>query len=181
MKRKLLACVAMLSGAFTLAANAETTVKLSDTHICCNSCVTNVANVMKGFATSNAVADRDAKSITITAPDAATAQKVVDAMVVAGYYGASSDSAIKVSAPNGAADGKVTKLEVSGVHLCCGNCVTAVKNVLTKVPGIETNTVAAKAETFTLTGNFDAKQLFTELNKAGLAGHVAVPKPAAAN
>ena len=148
---------------------AETTVKLSDVHLCCASCV---KGVDKAVASSGATAacDRDAQTIMLTAADQATAQKAVNALVAAGYYGKSSDSGIKVNAKTGASDAKVSAMTVSGVHLCCNKCVTTVKKSLEKVPGVEGNTASKDAKTFEVTGNFKPADVFNALHDAGLTG-----------
>lgn len=167
--------VTVVVGMFAVSAMAETTVTITESHVCCGNCVTAAANAVKPITGATAVANRTNGSIVVTAPDAATAQKAVDALVAAGYFGKSSDAAVKVNAPTGAGDAKVTTLQVSGVHLCCPACVTAAKDILSKIPGVTGNTVAARAATFNVTGDFSPKQLFEEFNKAGFAGHVGAP------
>ena len=107
------------------------------------------------------------------APDQATVQKAADALVAAGYFGTSSDPAIKLKAMSGAKKGKVQSLKVTGVHLCCDKCVTSVNDTLSKVAGVKANTATKGAESFEVTGDFKSKAVFTALNKAGLAGKVA--------
>jgi len=48
--------------------------------------------------------------------------------------------------------------------------VTSVTEALSKVPGVKGNTAAKGAESFDVTGDFNAKDAFAELNKAGLSG-----------
>ena len=74
---------------------ADTSVTLKNVHLCCNSCVKGVDKAVSGVNGSAAQCDKDAHTVVITAPDEATAQKAVDALVDAGYFGASSNSAIK--------------------------------------------------------------------------------------
>lgn len=152
---------------------ADTSVTLSDVHLCCGSCVTGVAKAVGPVTGAKAECDTDKKTVTITAPDNATAQKAVDALTAAGYFGKSSNAAIKVDAATNAPDGKVTSLEITGVHLCCGSCVTTVKGILEKLPGVTGNTVKSRATSFTVTGDFNAKAVFDELQKAGLTGKAA--------
>jgi len=64
----------------------------------------------------------------------------------------------------------VESLKVNGVHLCCNKCVTTVNDALSKVTGVKGNTAAKGAESFEVTGNFNAKDVFAALNKAGLSG-----------
>jgi periplasmic mercuric ion binding protein len=163
----------------TNARAADTAVTLSDVHLCCSSCVKGVDAAVAPIAGVKAVCDQDAKTVAITAPDKETAQKAVNALVAAGYFGKSSDDSIKVEAPSGAKDGKAQQtVTVSGVHLCCTKCVTAVKGVLSKLEGVQGNTVVQRAPTFTVTGDFNARNMFDALNQAGLAGKVATPAPA---
>jgi copper chaperone CopZ len=159
--------------AFTLrAAAADVTVTLSEVHLCCQNCVKGANTALAPVTGAKGVVDMDAKTIAITAADNATVQKAVDALTAAGYFGKSSDSAIKVDASSGAKPGKAQTLEISGVHLCCGKCVTAVKDALAAVDGVKTNTAATKAKSFTITGDFDTASVFDALHKIGLTGKV---------
>lgn len=159
-----------LSLALAPAAFADFTVTLSAVHLCCNSCVKGVDTATATVAGAAAKSDREAETVTITAPDKATAQKTVDALVAAGYFGVSSDPAIKVDATSGAKDGIVESLTVNGVHLCCAKCVTAVDEALEKIPGVKANTAKKSAESFEVSGKFNAKDVFTALHEAGLTG-----------
>ena len=159
------------------AATTTTTVTLSGVHICCNTCVTGVRTATTPVTGLTAVASQSGSTIALTAASKETIQKGVDALTAAGYFGKSSDAAIKVNAETNAKDGKVKTLDVEGVHLCCNSCVTAVKALLTKVDGIKGDNVTSKATSITLTGDFEPKAFFTELQKAGLTGKVAAPKP----
>ena len=159
---------------------ADATVTLSDVHLCCGSCVKGVTAALKPVAGVTAVCDQDASTIVLTAADKDTVQKGVSALVMAGYFGKSSDSSIKLVNDTGAKAGKVQTLEVGQVHLCCASCVKAVKAVLAKIDGVKGSTIVAKAKSFTVTGDFEPKELFDALNAAGLAGVVAAaPAPAA--
>src|SRR2546422_7127117 len=106
MKKILTLASVLLS--FVLAARAdETTVKLSHVHLCCNSCVKGVDKAISGVPHASAQCEKEDGTVTITAPDKATAQKAVNALVGAGYFGVSSDPSIKVAAHSGAKSGKV--------------------------------------------------------------------------
>ncbi len=150
---------------------ADTTVKLSNVHLCCDKCVKGVDKAVSGTGVT-AQCDKAAGTVSLTAADSATAQKAVDALVAAGYYGESSDAAVKVAADTGASDAKVQSMTVTGVHLCCGKCVKAVHAALQKVPGVKEDTASKDSATFDVTGDFSPKDVFAELNKAGLTGKV---------
>jgi len=56
------------------------------------------------------------------------------------------------------------------VHLCCGKCVKALNAALGTVPGVTGNTAAKGVKTFEVTGDFNDKEVFVALQKAGLTG-----------
>ena len=99
----------------------------------------------------------------------------MEALRDAGYYGtfagASGASETSSSAAS-ASPQKLVSATVTGVHLCCGKCVTAAKAALADVPGITENTVANKAKSFTVKGSFTEAELVAALNKQGLHGKV---------
>jgi copper chaperone CopZ len=156
--------------ALALAAHADSSVKLTDVHLCCKSCVTGVTKAVGKVSGATATCDADAETVSITAPDAATAQKAVDALVAAGYFGKSENPSILVKDTSGAKDGKVTTLVVNDVHLCCGKCVTAVTKAIEKVKGVESNNAVKGAKTFEVKGDFNPKEVFGALQDAGLTG-----------
>jgi copper chaperone CopZ len=158
---------------------AESKVTLSEVHICCGSCVNGVNSTLAKVAGVKGTPSQADGTIVLTAADKPTLQKAVDALVAAGFYGKSSDASIKVVDDTGAKVGKVQTLDISGVHLCCAKCVTAVNTILSKVDGVKGNNAVQKGEKFTVTGDFDPTAVFAALNKGGLAGKVAAPAPAA--
>jgi copper chaperone CopZ len=158
--------------AMALSVRADVSVKLTDVHLCCQSCVKGVAKATADISGLKAEASTDDKTVSLTGPDTATVQKGVDALTKAGYFGKSSDASIKVNAETGVKDEKVKSLEISNVHLCCGKCVKAVGQALSTVPGVTDNTAAKGATSFTINGDFNAKDAVAALQKAGLTGQV---------
>lgn len=149
---------------------ADVTVKISEVHICCPSCVKGIQKAVAEVPGVTAAVDEDAGTVTLTAGDTATVQKAADALVAAGFYGTSSDASVKINADTGAKGGKVQLLKVKGVHLCCGKCVKALNQVLSSVPGVKANTATKGAASFEVTGDFNDKDLFDALQKAGFTG-----------
>ena len=149
---------------------ADVTVTISDVHICCGSCVKGIDKAVAGVQGLTAKADEDAGTMTLTGPDTATVQKGADALVAAGFFGKSSDPAIKLNADTGAKNQKMQSMTVEGVHLCCGKCVKSVNEILATVPGVTNNTAAKGAKSFEVTGNFNDKDVFDALQKGGLTG-----------
>src|SRR6185437_1115402 len=150
---------------------ADVTVKISNVHLCCKSCVTGVEKAVGAISGAAAAVDKDAHTVDLTGPNTATVQKAADALVAAGYYGTSSDSKIKINSRTGASGKKVQSLQVNGVHLCCGKCVTAVEEALKSVSGVKGHTAMKGARSFEVTGDFNDREVFAALQKSGLTGN----------
>lgn len=158
--------------AFAGAARAETTVQLKDVHLCCAQCPKAVGAILKGIEGVKGKCDLKAKTVTITAPDDATAQKAVDALAKGGFHGESDNKNITIKDDSGAPKGKVKKVTVTGAHNCCALCCKALKATVKKVDGVTGDTAKPKAKSFEVTGDFDAEELVKALNAAGF--HVTV-------
>ena len=171
MKISIASCIAALALSFSAVA-ADSTTKISDVHLCCQSCVTAVEKAVGKVPGASASVDQDAGTVTLKGPDAKTVQKAADALVAAGYFGKSSNPDIKLSAETGAKGTKVQTLKIKGVHLCCAKCVKAVNQTLEPIPGVKANTAVKGANTFEVTGDFNDKDVFDALQKAGLTGKV---------
>jgi periplasmic mercuric ion binding protein len=156
--------------ALAVAARAESTVKLSDVHLCCKSCVTGAEKAVGKVSGATITCDADAGSATVSASDTATAQRAVDSLVAAGYFGKSGNPEIMLKDTSGAKDAKVSKLAVNDVHLCCKKCVTAVTKAIGSVKGVTGNNAEKGAKTFEVTGDFSPKEVFAALQNVGLTG-----------
>jgi periplasmic mercuric ion binding protein len=171
MKSLLFSLVALLALA-PLTRAADVTVTLSKVHMCCGKCVNIAQKTVALVDGASAVADKTNQTVVITASDLATAQKAVDALINAGFFGECKDEGIKINADTGAKGDKVQTLKVKGVHLCCPSCVKAVNKALKDVPGVTGNTAAKGVEVFEVTGDFKDSDVFDALQKAGLTGTV---------
>jgi periplasmic mercuric ion binding protein len=163
-------CAALLL--LSAAARAETTVELKGTHLCCGACVKAVNETLKGVEGVTGKCDAKAKTVTITAKDDATAQKAVDALAAAGFHGTTNSETVKVKEDSGVKAGTVKSLTLTNVHNCCRACTSAIKNTLKKVDGVKGDTVKAQADTFEVTGEFDAEAVVKALNTAGFHAKV---------
>lgn len=161
------ACVLSLAGNV----RAETTVKLTQMHICCGGCTKAIVAATKDLTGAKVEVDQDNEEVNIKAESAAAAQKAVDAIVAAGYHAKVESGDVKVPA-SPAADGKVTRATVSGAHNCCGACTKSIKEAVKSVDGVVADTCKPKETSFVVEGNFDAKALAAALNEAGF--HVKV-------
>lgn len=166
--------VILFSVAFACATavRAETTVKLSNVHLCCKGCCTGVEEAAAAVEGAKIACDKEAGTVSVTAASTEVVQKAVDAIVAGGFFGQSSDPAVKVNSVSGAPDGKVTSATVSGLHLCCAKCAKAANGAALSVPGVQTSTAEKGVESFAVTGDFSAKDLAAALEKAGLSGKI---------
>jgi periplasmic mercuric ion binding protein len=171
MKKYLLPIITTVAMTFSIQA-ADVSAKISDVHLCCQACVKGVEKAVAKVSGATAAIDADAETVTLSAADKATVQKAADALVTAGYYGKTSDG-IKLAADTGAKGKQVQTLKLEGVHLCCGKCVSAVDKAVKSVNGVKAHTATKNAETFEVTGDFNDKEVFDALQKAGLTGKVA--------
>lgn len=160
-------------GIVAAAQAADVSAKISDVHLCCQSCVNGVNKAVADIKGLTVTVDQDTETVTLTAPDTTAVQKGADALVAAGYFGKSGDANIKLAADTGATGKKVQTLKLEGVHLCCGKCVSAVDKAVKSVPGVKEHTAKKNAETFEVTGDFIDKDVLDALQKAGLTGKVA--------
>jgi copper chaperone CopZ len=168
MKTSILALIA--TGALAAFASAETTVKISNVHLCCKSCVVGAEKAVAKAKGAAAAVDKDGGSVTISGADKATVQAAVDALVADGYYGKSSSSEIALKDIRGAKDGKVSSMKVDDVHLCCDKCANAAKKALATVKGVTSDTAAKKVTSFEVKGDFSPKEVMAALQDAGFTG-----------
>ena len=105
-------------------------------------------------------------TIEITAESDAAAQKAIDALAAAGFYGKLDNDKVKYK-PVAAGDAAVEKLEVAGVHNCCGACTNAIKKAVTSVSGVTGTNVKAKEESFAIEGKFKPADVVKALLDAG--------------
>ena len=100
MKSFFLSLVAVL--ALSQLAQADVTVKLTKVHLCCTKCVNGAKKAISAVDGVTPAIDKDTQTISLTAPDLATAQKAVNALTKAGFFGVTEDTGIKIDASTGA-------------------------------------------------------------------------------
>ena len=167
------AAVTLLLGVST-ESQAETKVVLKDMHICCGKCVKGIENAVKDLKDVKVTVNKDDETTTISGDSDKAIQKAIDAIADAGYHATSDHKKLKPKDDSGAKEGKVKRLELTGVHNCCGGCNNAVKDAIKTVDGVKADTAKANQDSFVVEGDFDALALIKALNKSGF--HVKVKK-----
>jgi periplasmic mercuric ion binding protein len=156
------ACMLLVAAA----AQAEVKVTISKSHLCCPACFKAVDETLKDMTGVKHQTSREDKTITITADNQENAQKAIDALAKAGFHGATDVESLKfkkVETPEGA----VKRLEVSGIHNCCGQCTTAIKKAVDGVKGVQANTCKPRETSFVVEGDFSAAELVESLLSVG--------------
>lgn len=150
---------------------AETKVTVSGTHLCCGACLKAVDTTLKDMNGVKFKSDQGAKTIEITADSEADAQKAIDALATAGFYGKLDNDKIKYK-PVAADDAATEKIEVTGIHNCCGQCTTAIKKAVTSVSGVTGTNIKNKDTTFAVEGKFKSSEVVKALLDAGFYAQV---------
>jgi copper chaperone CopZ len=165
------AVVLLISLSVVSFAWAETKVTVSGTHLCCGACVKAVDTTLKEIPGVQFKTDQGAKTIEITADNDATAQKAIDALADAGFYGKLDNEKIKYKEVR-SGNSAVEKVEVTGIHNCCGQCTTAIKKAVSSVSGVSGTSVKNKETTFTVEGKFQPGDVVKALLDAGFYAQV---------
>ena len=152
-------------------ARAETKVTISGTHLCCGQCLKAVDATLKDMAGVKFKSDQGAKTIEITADNDEAAQKAINALADEGFYGKLDNDKLKYK-PVQSGDAAVEKIEITGVHNCCGQCTTAIKKAVTSVSGVSGTNIKNKDTTFTVEGKFKPGEVVNALLDAGFYAQV---------
>lgn len=156
------------------AVQADSSVKVTNVHLCCGACYSGVEKAVKTVDGATVTFEKAAKTVTLAGKDDATVQKALDAMVAAGYHGMVSGDKFKVVDDSGVSSGKVKSVTFTGIHNCCGACNKQIQAAIKKVEGVTGDTAKVRAESFDVTGDFNAADVVKSLNAAGF--HVKVKK-----
>ena len=151
-------------------------VVVKGVHLCCGGCVSAATGALDGVAgVSAGSADQDAGTVKFQATDAKAAAAGLKAIAGAGLYGSATYEGKKIGVPTTKIDGKAVSnsLTLTGVHLCCGTCVTASSEALKKVKGVSEVDADQDAGSLTVKGKeMNVAQLIEALHEAGFHGNV---------
>jgi copper chaperone CopZ len=147
----------------------EAKVELKGVHMCCDGCAHAVAEILgKVPGVGGVSTDQEKGSAAFTAPNAAAAQRALDALAAGGFHGdAGKDKGYAFKDDSGVKAGTVKSLTVTGFHNSCGGCAKAFRDAVKGVKGVTGDTAKARVATADVTGEFDAAELVRALNRAG--------------
>jgi periplasmic mercuric ion binding protein len=155
-----------------MATRSEIKVELTGVHLCCQGCVNAVDAALRNVEGVNSHCDMENGTVSFTAGDDATAQKALDSLAAAGFYGRTDNQDLVMKSVGNVSHGKVKSLRVSGIHNCCGPCCDAIKGAIATVDGVTGDTAEPGATAFEVTGDFHAAALVKALNDAGFSARV---------
>ena len=155
-----------------MATRTEIKVELAGVHLCCQGCVDAVDGTLMNVEGVNSRCDMENGTVTFTADNADAAQKALDSLAAAGFYGSTDNQSLAMKPVGNVPHGKVNRLRVSGIHNCCGPCCDAVKEAIATVDGVTGDTAKPRATTFEVTGDFHAAALVRARNNAGFSAQV---------
>ena len=166
MKRVAMAALIAVLALMTQAVQAETKVTLSGLHLCCGKCTKAVSEAVDKVEGAKVEVDQDGGTASITADDPKVARKAIMAVARAGFFGKSDNDKLKIPTDkSGVEAGKVSRLELMGIHNCCGKCANAIKSACTSVDGVQG--CEAKGKSLVVEGDFDGAAVVKSLNEAG--------------
>jgi len=153
----------------------ETTVTLSNVHLCCGDCADAVAKI--GTSDTNPIpsgvtitADRKAGAIVVKAPSGKDAQAALRAVFKAGFYGVSDQPAVSIAELK-ADEFTTDTMIIRDTHLCCGGCVKAFSKAVETVDGVESCEAKVGSSRVQVTGKgFKTYEVMKALREAGFAG-----------
>ncbi len=166
-----MAAVAAAGMLLTGMADPVVTVEVKDMHLCCGGCNGAATGAVNGGGGKDAAAS--GKSVTFTAPNDAAAQKALDKLTAAGFWGTLESKTLKLTDDSGtvlppkAKPVKISSGTFKGAHNCCDGCNKALKEAIKTVEGVESEDAAAKTATFTVKGAYDPAALIKAIHDAG--------------
>lgn len=151
-------------------------VSVGNVHLCCASCVSGVEEALADVeGVSDVAADQNTKTIRFKAADDKAAEAGIKALAEHGFFGQAKLGSKKLAFPdNGAKKGeKANQIELEGVHLCCGACVTGAKKALENVGGLSSIDIDRAAGKIVLKGaGMETLKALDALNAGGFYAKV---------
>ena len=125
--------LAGLAAAFLSAGQAAASdVEVKGPHICCKQCVKVVGTILgKVDGVSDVSADIQTKTVKFTAKNEKAANAGFKALIDGGFFGTATNDGkeLKADVKGGKKGKKVDVVVVKDVHVCCGQCQKAIKEL----------------------------------------------------
>lgn len=149
------------------------TVEVKNMHLCCGACDGAATGAVTEGGGKDAKADRGGKSVTFTAANDAAAQKALDKLAAAGFWGTVDSKTYNFKDDSGTVlPPKAKPIRISsgtfkGAHNCCDGCNKALKEAIKGVAGVTSDDAAAKNPVFVVKGEYEPAALIKAIHDAG--------------
>lgn len=153
---------------------ADTQVKLSGLHLCCEGCTGSVEEAVASVPGASVQCDMDEGSAVVKGRDSHSIQQAIDAIAMAGFYGESDNENFAVKDDPSLPQGRVKKATISDIHNCCDICYDEAKKGIHATPGVAADTGSPGATQYEVTGDFSPRELVKNLHKVGFHARVTV-------
>lgn len=149
---------------------ADSSVTVKGSHLCCGKCYKGAEEAVATVDGASIEFDKTKKTMTVSAKDDETVQKALTALGDAGFHGRTGNKKLRIKNDSGVKKGSVKRLELVGIHNCCGGCNNAIVKAINSVDGVTANTAKVGGESIVIEGDFDGQALVRALYKAGFHG-----------
>src|SRR5437762_12570556 len=118
-------------------------VEVKNMHLCCGGCEGAAAKAVEEGGGKEAKADKGGKTLTFSAANDAAAQKALDKLAAAGFWGEVESKTFNLKDDSGtllspkAKPVKVSSGTYKGAHNCCDGCNKALKEAIKTEEGVE--------------------------------------------
>jgi copper chaperone CopZ len=171
--------IAVIAAAGMMMTEPVVTIEIKDMHLCCGGCNGAATGALNGGGGKDATAS--GKEIKFTAANDVAAQKALDKLTAAGFWGTIDSKTLKLNDDSGtvlppkAKAIKVSSATWKGAHNCCDGCNKALKEAIKGVEGVTSEDCAAKSDKFTVKGEYNPADLIKAIHAAGY--HAKIEKP----
>ena len=167
----ILAALAASGLALTGMVSPTASYEVKGLHLCCNGCNGAATGAINGGGGKDATASGG--SVTFTAANDGAAQKALDKLTAAGFWGTLDSKTLKLNDDSGtvlppkAKPVKISSGTWKGAHNCCDGCNKALKAAIKGVEGVESEDCAANKATFIVKGAYNPADLVKAIHDAG--------------
>ena len=140
-------------------------------HLCCNGCNGAATGAINSGGGKDAAASGG--SVTFTATNDGAAQKALDKLTAAGFWGTIESKTIRLNDDSGtvlppkAKPVKISSGTWKGAHNCCDGCNKKLKEAVKGVEGVTEDDLAPNKATFIVKGEYDPAALIKAIHEAG--------------
>ena len=151
--------------------DAKVTVTVTEMHVCCGGCIKAVQKAIASVPGVEGKVEQESGEegegmATLTAANYGLIQTAIDEIAKAGFHGDLDNDKVKFAAIK-APEGNVKSLEIANIHNCCHGCSSKISEALEGVKGVTTTKIEPKKSSFTVEGDFSAKEVVEKLEEAG--------------